>query len=74
MGAIKNYLISHPELREHHAFDEGYVIRKQEEAREQQQFEEERVVFQLLIHDPNEAPVCIYDGINIDAPLNNNPF
>jgi hypothetical protein len=41
MGAIKNYLINHPEIIENQRFDEGYKYRQIEEIKEWESYEDE---------------------------------
>lgn len=55
MGAIKNWLINHPEITENLRFDQGYKYRQIEEEREQMEYEEEiEFLNTLLINDAYE--------------------
>jgi hypothetical protein len=55
MGAIKNWLINHPEAIEDKRFDEGYKYRQIEEEKEWQEQEEEiEYLNTLLANDAYE--------------------
>lgn len=56
MGAIKNYLINHPELMED--FNEGYRFRKIEEEMEWQMHEEDLTIINTQLENDsfNDTP------------------
>lgn len=51
MGAIKNYLINHPEIMDMRHFDEGYRLRMFEQEAEWQREEEELLLINTELQE-----------------------